>query len=426
VVYYQLVGEGREGFDSPDLFVGADLVIVGAGALGSTEILLRSKEKGGLSFSSLLGAHFTGNGDFIGFGYNNSVAVNGVGFGDNPPGKMQPVGPTITGIIDMRATANVNDGIIIEEGAIPGALAPILGKAFVADDLFFGGERTQHGLKAALKQIGRSAKSLIFGPREGAVHNTQTYLVIGNDDREGEMALSDDRLRVAWPHVGEQPIFKKMHDSLFEATKATEGIYDPDPLWSDKLDHRLITVHPLGGCVMGDDAQTGVVDHKGQVFAGQTGTELHEGLYVCDGSIIPRPLGVNPLLTISALAERAAAIIARDFNWTIDYSLPDPKIPAEPETVGIQFTERMAGFFSKDVTDDYKRGYERGQAEGSPFEFTLTIIAKDLNEMLASPEHAVGLVGEVRAPALSAEPLVVSNGVFNLFVVPGESRASGG
>jgi cholesterol oxidase len=423
VVYYQLVGEGREGFHSPDLFVGADIVILGAGALGSTEILLRSKEKGGLAFSQLLGMHFTGNGDFIGFGYNNSIPVNGVGFGDNPPEKMQPVGPTITGVIDMRATAHVNDGIIIEEGAIPGALASILGKAFVDDDLFFGGERTQHGFAASLKQFGRSVKSIVFGPREGAVHNTQTYLVIGNDDREGEMALSDDRLRIAWPHVGEQPIFKKMHEKLYEATKATEGIYDPDPLWSDKLNHRLITVHPLGGCVMGDDATSGVVDHKGQVFAGDTGAALYEGLYVCDGAIIPRPLGVNPLLTISALAERTAALIARDFNWTIDYSLAGPKVPEEPGTVGIQFTERMAGYFSNDVTDDYTRGYERGKAEGSPFEFTLTIVAKDLDEMLASPEHAAGLVGEVKAPALSPEPLLVSNGVFNLFVIPGGSEA---
>ena len=46
------------------------------------------------------------------------------------------------------------------------------------------------------------------------------------------------------------------------------------------------------------------------------------GLYVSDGSVVPLPLGVNPLLTISALAERACALAAKDRGWTIDYTLP--------------------------------------------------------------------------------------------------------
>ena len=53
---------------------------------------------------------------------------------------------------------------------------------------------------------------------------------------------------------------------------------------------------------MGATAETGVVDHHGQVFG-------HPKLYVIDGSILPTPFGRNPSHTIAALAERAAAQI---------------------------------------------------------------------------------------------------------------------
>ena len=66
---------------------------------------------------------------------------------------------------------------------------------------------------------------------------------------------------------------------------------------------------------MGRDRSDGVVDHKCRVFSGTAGagdTAVHEGLYVIDGSVIPRSLGVNPLLTITALAERAMLHFAQD------------------------------------------------------------------------------------------------------------------
>ena len=64
------------------------------------------------------------------------------------------------------------------------------------------------------------------------------------------------------------------------------------------------TAHILGGCTMGDRSEEAVVDSRHEVFG-------HPGLYVCDGSVIPANLGVNPSLTITALAERFAAAFPR-------------------------------------------------------------------------------------------------------------------
>lgn len=66
---------------------------------------------------------------------------------------------------------------------------------------------------------------------------------------------------------------------------------------------------------MSIDRDGGVVNHKGEVFdagAGRGATDVHLGLYVIDGSIIPRSLGCNPLLTITALAERAMLHLGRE------------------------------------------------------------------------------------------------------------------
>ena len=67
----------------------------------------------------------------------------------------------------------------------------------------------------------------------------------------------------------------------------------------------LITPHPLGGCNVASTAATGVVDHKGEAFG-------HKNLFVADGAIVPKAIGLNPSRTIAALAERIASIIVAE------------------------------------------------------------------------------------------------------------------
>jgi len=414
-VHYQALDEGREDFNASDMFVTADIVMLGAGTLGSTEILLRSKALG-LPLSDCLGERFSGNGDVLGFSYNGSQEVNGIGFGHRKPGEIPPVGPCITGVIDIRNQPTLEDGMVVEEGSIPGALASLMPGALetAAKE---AGKDADTILVSLIEQKQRELESLVGGPYRGAVHNTQTYLVMTHDSGDGKMHLEKDRLILEWPGVGIERIFDKVNETLLNATKPLDGTYVIDPLWTKLFKKDLVTVHPLGGCVMADDASNGVVNHKGQVYAGASGTETYDSLYVCDGSVIPLPLGVNPLLTISAMAERTCAIAAQDRGWKIDYALPSkPTVATQAAAMGLQFTETMRGFFSSDVKDDYIAGATAGEAAGSSLAFTLSIISEDLNDMLANSQHNARMLGSVMAPALSARPLSVEDGVFNLFV----------
>jgi cholesterol oxidase len=414
-VHYEVLGAGRERFDSPTMFMTAEVVILAAGTLGSTEILLRSREEG-LRLSPRLGHGFTGNGDVLGFGYNCDQPINGIGVGPDLDEVEEPVGPCITGIIDLRKREELDEGMVIEEGVIPSPLARMLPPVFAAASGLLGDD-TDSGAPDMTRERGRELHSLVRGPYHGAVHNTQTFLVMTHDDCTGRMYLEDDRLRIEWPGVGSQPSFTRVSERLQEATKALGGTYLINPIWADWAKHDLVTVHPLGGCSMAESAAEGVVNHKGQVFSGETGDEAYGGLYVCDGAVVPRSLGVNPLLTICALAERTCALLARDRGWALDYALPSaPRQMYTKAPLGIQFTESMKGFFSTAVTGDYQEGWEQGKRDGSRFEFTLTIISDDLERTLNGDDHSASIVGTVVAPALSAQPMTVTGGEFNLFV----------
>lgn len=419
VVHYKIKEAERDKFGDSTNFITADIVIVSAGTLGSTEIMLRSQAHG-LSASDMIGKHFTGNGDFLAFGHNNDMKINGIGMGHIKPDKENPPGPCIAGIVDLRkdkyTDGKPKEGMVIEEGVIPGALSAFI-PWMLSFASTFSGKDTDRGFWDFLRETWRRLRSIFGGAYRGAAKNSITYLVMTHDDGQGEMYLKDDRLRISWEDVGKQPIFKKVSDILYRFTKNLGGTYVKNPTWNKLFKHRLTTVHPLGGCVMGESATEGVVNHKGQVFSGRAGADVYKGLYITDGSIIPRPLGVNPLLTISAVTERNCHYIAEDYGWAIDYGLNNSPVKKKKKATlpGIQFTERMTGYFAKNV-DDFETGFEQGEADDSPFSFVLTIGSDDLDGMLEDPEHRGSIIGTVQAPALSNDDLSVSDGIFNLFV----------
>lgn len=70
----------------------------------------------------------------------------------------------------------------------------------------------------------------------------------------------------------------------------------------ESVGNKAVTAHILGGAVVADSPECGVIDHRHEVFG-------YPGLYVVDGSAVPANLGVNPSLTITALAERAMSLM---------------------------------------------------------------------------------------------------------------------
>ena len=422
VVYYSLVNSGQAKFKAADLFVEADIVVLSAGTLGSTEILLRSREKG-LKVSDKAGYSFSGNGDVLGFAYNTEQKIDGVGAGVHKLDKEKLPGPCITGIIDLRYKENLEDGMIIEDAAIPGALSSILPLSIDVENKLIGArerqENDKHGIFNRLKHEWQTLSSDIRGAYHGAIRNTQTYLLMTHDGEHGRFLLNNNRLDIDWSNVGKEEIFEKADNQLRKETEALSGVYVKNPVWVKDMSNELVTVHPLGGCFMGGSIETGVVNHKGQVFAKDSESGIYENFYITDGSVVPRSLGVNPLLTISAISERCCALIAADRNWTIDYaSTKKLQSVDEPnKTVGVEFSETMRGFYSPLVSNNaYQEGFEKGKAGNQSLEFTLTIRTDDVYDMIKNTAHNAHMSGTVTAPGLSAKPLNVSEGIFNLFV----------
>ncbi|KAF9273719.1 hypothetical protein BGZ68_001272, partial [Mortierella alpina] len=298
----------------------------------------------GLKTSDQLGKHFSGNGDFLAFSYNGETLVNGVSMGDEDHKKFEhKVGPVITGLIDYRDTENVLDGYVVEEGAIPCQAALLLRTIYQVMS-----ERSSRSIKTAQdlslqEKIGRNARELasyVTGVYRGAMANTQTFLVMSHDDARGELVLQDDRVRIHWPNVGSGRNFSRLDTLLEPLAAAVRGTYVRDPLTA-ATDEAVVTVHPIGGCSIGRNGASGVINHKGQVFTGQ-GDEVYEGLYVMDGAVMPMSLGVNPFLTISALAERACTLLARDRGWTIKYDPTLVPIDFKKPQFPIPYDERVA------------------------------------------------------------------------------------
>jgi cholesterol oxidase len=268
--------------------VAGKRVVVAAGALGSTELLLRCRDvyRTLPRLSAMLGHHFSGNGDYILAGTHTPHEVH--------PGE----GPSITAGVDY---SSADQTIWVEdlgypdpllwflEGALPNLDRAISAltfiKTYVLRSLGIGRTGPLGGMVPELFEGGFTTRFL-------------PYLGIGSDAADGKMRLRHGQLDILWSVRRSRQMFQQMEQAMKALSRGIGGEYRPSILWVWPF-RKLLTAHPLGGCPMGDDPTLGVVKPTGEVWG-------YDDLYVVDGSVVPTALGVNPSMTIGALAERTA------------------------------------------------------------------------------------------------------------------------
>ena len=467
-IFFAWHGRGRARFGREHenlMWVHAkDAVFLGAGAIGTTEILLRSKQAG-LPLSGCVGQNMSGNGDILAFGYNTQHQTNVVG--TPRPSPYHPVGPTITGIIDNRSGhANPQDGFVIEEGAIPQALAGFL--QTMLEHMPGTRASSQHdgGVLQKAKGVLSAMGSHLLGPylRQGSVEKTQVYLVMSHDSSQAVLSLHDDKPVLEFLGVARSGHAKHVNALLAKATAAVGGTLVGNPFFA--LMEQQVTVHPIGGAAMARDntGKTGASDHAGRLFTG-SGSDVHPGLVVMDAAAIPTSLGVNPLATIAALAERSVdtyiqsrdLVVRTDSNGILDL-FGKPAHPfvetceqdkddtarirrasllidhaAHQRSAGFGFTEVMSGFLHHEDDADgasyaalqrddsharaaFEQAYRRAAGLSESARFFLSAQAFDTSDLVNDPGHRGMLTGTFVCPTLPGSPFMVQRGAFGLFV----------
>jgi cholesterol oxidase len=262
----------------------AKQVVLSGSALGTMDLLMRAKQRGSLpAISDRLGHDVR----------TNAESIVGVRF----PGKR----------FDLSKGIAIGSGIHIDQFTHIEATrysrgSDVLG--LIATLLVTG-----KGWRRIVTWLGSAVRHPIKFARAawpfGFARETLILLVMQTIDATLRMRL---RRRWFWPFTrllcteGERIPTNIPQANAFVARAAAQLGGIPITSWFEILFDMPMTAHCIGGCVMGADAAHGVIDAQHRVYG-------YDGLYVVDGSAVGANLGVNPSLTIAALAERAMTFI---------------------------------------------------------------------------------------------------------------------
>lgn len=280
--------------------VTAQRVVVSAGTLGTTELLLRCRDvhRSLPRISPLLGERFSGNGDFLSFAVAGKRELNST------------YGPVITQYTDHHLYENLDrkQAFLLQDASYPtqvGWAVAAIGPMMNPFQMMW--QTCKHVFSYALDSVypGRENSRVGFLIHKLCARDLSQFsavlLCMGLDNAKGVMRLNKDGwLDVAWPQAENRVLYNAILALGKRFTRFIEGSHFlPLPTWLWPIKNN-VTVHPLGGCALADTPAQGVVSaqdgSRGEVFG-------YRGLYVADGSLMPTALGANPVATITALSE---------------------------------------------------------------------------------------------------------------------------
>ncbi|MFN8380348.1 MAG: GMC oxidoreductase [Anaerolineales bacterium] len=264
--------------------LSAPKVVLAAGVLGTLEILFRAREARTLTnLSAMLGQRVR----------TNSEAIVGVHSKDKTVDLSH--GPAIS--TDFHA----NEYTHVTQNRLPPSYWFM---KLYSGPLVDGTKPFTRALKVILRFILHPLESTVSMRSLKDWHKSITLLsIMQNLDNQMSFqwgGLFKKGLRSATATGKSAPAFiQEANDAARVFAKVSNGV--PHNSLLESALNMSVTAHILGGCPIGSDSAHGVIDSNHEVFG-------HAGLYVMDGSAIPANVGVNPSLTITALAERAASL----------------------------------------------------------------------------------------------------------------------
>jgi cholesterol oxidase len=282
---------------APLITMTCDRLVLSAGTLGTTNLLLRNRSAFP-RISRKLGTRFCGNGDLLTLALNCADYVDG----KRVPRIVDPgYGPVIT------STARVPDaldgaegrGFYLQDAGYPQHLAWILHVLAAPQTLWHWRD---HGWYLVKNWLRGSPDTDVTGHIADLLESAELsagglpLLGMGRDVPDGRMFLRKGKLDLDWKSEKSSAYFERLRTTSRGIAHSLGGRFADNPIWFLR---RVITVHPLGGAPMGRFPSEGVVNEFGNVFG-------YPGLYVADGSVMPGPVGPNPSFTIAALADRFA------------------------------------------------------------------------------------------------------------------------